>query len=104
MQDLLRVLLRVNPSDMTRTQFKGALGLVGGPRTDDEILKLLQCGVNSPIEIDGSRVSCSGFRCLVVKAFDAACKGSSECHAADCAYARNASRQFNAQSFAATNF
>jgi hypothetical protein len=53
MQDLLRVLLRVNPSDMTRTQFKGALGLAGGPRTDYEILKLRQSGVNSPIEIDG---------------------------------------------------
>lgn len=53
MQDLLRILLRVSPGDMTRTEFKGALGLSGGPRTDNEILKLRQSGMNSPIEIDG---------------------------------------------------
>jgi hypothetical protein len=53
MQNLVRVLLRISPSDMTRPQFKGALGLAGGPRTDDEILKLRQDGMNSPIEIDG---------------------------------------------------
>jgi hypothetical protein len=53
MQDLLRILLRVSPSDMTRTEFKRALGSASGPRTDDEILKVRQSGMNSPIEIDG---------------------------------------------------
>jgi hypothetical protein len=53
MRDLLRILLRVSPGDMTRCEFKGALGLSGGGRTDDEILKLRQIGVNTPIDIDG---------------------------------------------------
>jgi hypothetical protein len=52
MRDLLRILLRVSPNDLTRCEFKGVLG---GPRnhTDDEILRLRQAGINPILEIDG---------------------------------------------------
>jgi hypothetical protein len=53
MRDLLRVLLRVSPTDMTRCEFKGVLGSARGGYTDDEILKLRQSGMNAPIDIDG---------------------------------------------------
>ena len=42
MQDLLRILFRVSPDDMARTEFKSTLlpprVLSGGRRTDDEVL------------------------------------------------------------------
>jgi hypothetical protein len=53
MRDLLRVLLRVSPTDMTRCEFKGVLGSARGGYTDDEIFKLRQSGMNAPIDIDG---------------------------------------------------
>jgi hypothetical protein len=52
MRDLLRILLRVSPADMTSCEFKGVLG-ARRSYTDDEILKLRHAGMNAPIDIDG---------------------------------------------------
>lgn len=52
MRNLLRILLRVSPSDLAQCEFRGILA---GPRnyTDDEILQLRQAGMNAMLEIDG---------------------------------------------------
>jgi hypothetical protein len=52
MRDLLRILLKVSPKDMTRCELKGVVGL-SNARTDDQILRLRRAGMNAIIVIDG---------------------------------------------------
>ena len=74
MRDLLLILLRVSPVDMTRCEFKGVVG-ASRNYTDDEILKLRQAGMNAPIEIDG-RLFLAGTRSCIVKALNTTCSSS----------------------------
>lgn len=51
-RELLRILLRVSPKDMRRSELKGVLGVTNS-RTDEEVLQARQAGINVIIEIDG---------------------------------------------------
>lgn len=52
MRDLLRILLKVSPKDMTRFEIHGMVRLTNS-RTDDEILQIRQAGQSVFIELDG---------------------------------------------------
>jgi hypothetical protein len=52
MRDLLRILAKVSPSDMSRSELKGVLG-VSTNYTDDELVQLRQAGISTTFELDG---------------------------------------------------